>query len=174
MLYNEEKKFLYDRVGKAEMNDPMVYNKYNFQALKGPELKIKLFLYLKDLYLGKSLEVMIQKQIACPHCKGTGADNPNDVVRCQDCEGKGRITRRVDLGGGYYNLFTQTCPRCQGKGEVIGRVCRVCRRQNIIQGLEEFNIKIKPGTASNALLRYTNMGDERLQGAPSDVVFEIV
>ena len=37
------------------MNDPMVYNKYNFQALKGPELKIKLFLYLKDFYLGKSL-----------------------------------------------------------------------------------------------------------------------
>lgn len=35
------------------MNDPMVYNKYNFQMLKGPELKIKLFLYLKDLYLGK-------------------------------------------------------------------------------------------------------------------------
>ena len=25
---------------------------------------------------------MIQKQIACPHCKGTGADNPNDVVKC--------------------------------------------------------------------------------------------
>lgn len=55
------------------MKDPMVYNKYNFQALKGPELKIKLFLYLKDFYLGKSLEVMIQKQIACPHCHGTGA-----------------------------------------------------------------------------------------------------
>jgi DnaJ-class molecular chaperone len=44
----------------------------------------------------------------------------------------------------------------------------------IIPGLEEFNIKIKPGTASDANLRYTNMGDERLQGAPSDVVFEIV
>lgn len=41
----------------------------------------------------------------------------------------------------------------------------------IIPGLEEFNIKIKPGTASDALLRYTNMGDERLSGAPSDVVF---
>lgn len=24
------------------------------------------------------------------------------------------------------------------------------------------------------MLRYTNMGDERLQGAPSDVVFQIV
>lgn len=44
----------------------------------------------------------------------------------------------------------------------------------IIPGLEEFNIKIKPGTASNSDLKYTNMGDERLTGAPSDVVFELV
>lgn len=36
VLYNEDKKFLYDRVGRTEMNDPMVYNKFNFQALKGP------------------------------------------------------------------------------------------------------------------------------------------
>ena len=83
VLFNEDKKFLYDRVGKEEMNDPMVYNKYNFQALKGPELKTKVFLYLKDFYLGKKLDVMIQKQMACPHCKGTGADNPHDVVKCK-------------------------------------------------------------------------------------------
>jgi DnaJ-class molecular chaperone len=41
-------------------------------------------------------------------------------------------------------------------------------------GLEEFSIRIQPGTASNALIRYTNMGDERMEGAPSDVIFEIV
>lgn len=50
----------------------------------------------------------------------------------------------------------------------------MCRKQMIIPGLEEFNIKIKPGTPSNSDLRYTNMGDERLTGAPSDVIFELV
>jgi DnaJ-related protein SCJ1 len=94
----------------------MVHNQHNFNLLKGPELKIKLLLYLRDLYLGKSMEVMIQKQIACPHCKGTGADNPYDIVKCKECQGKGRVTRRVELGAGFYNLFTQTCPKCQGRG----------------------------------------------------------
>lgn len=92
---------------------------------------------------------MIQKQIACPHCHGTGADNPNDIVKCNECQGKGRVTRRVELGGGYYNLFTQTCPRCHGKGEVIGRPCHVCKRQLLIPGLEEFRLKVKPGTPAN-------------------------
>ena len=35
-------------------------------------------------------------------------------------------------------------------------------------------MKVAPGTSSNSDLRYTNMGDERMQGAPSDIVFELV
>jgi DnaJ-class molecular chaperone len=35
-------------------------------------------------------------------------------------------------------------------------------------------LKIKPGQASNSELRYTNMGDERMIGAPSDIVFELI
>ena len=95
-------------------------------------------------------------------------------MTCRECGGNGRIQRRVDLGGGYYNLFTQTCPRCQGKGKVIGRKCHICKSQKIIPGIEEFALKIKPGTPSNSDLRYTNMGDERMIGAPSDIVFELV
>lgn len=112
--------------------------------------------------------------MACPHCKGTGAENPYDIVTCQECGGQGRITRRVELGGGYYNLYTQVCPRCQGKGKVIGRKCHLCHAQKIIPGVEEFTLKVVPGTPSNSDLRYTNMGDERMQGAPSDIVFELV
>ncbi len=117
------------------MNDPNVYHEFDFNQLKGPELKIKVFLELKDFYLGKELDVMVEKQVACPHCKGTGAENPYAVVQCRECGGKGRITRRVELGGGYYNMYTQVCPRCQGKGKVIGRKCHLCSSQKIIPGI---------------------------------------
>lgn len=141
------------------MNDPNVYHEFDFNQLKGPELKIKVFLELKDFYLGKELDVLVEKQVACPHCKGTGAENPYDVVTCHECSGQGRVTRRVELGGGYYNMYTQICPRCQGKGKVIGRKCHLCNSQKIIPGVEEFTLKVKPGSASNSDLRYTNMGD---------------
>lgn len=71
-------------------------------------------------------------------------------------------------------MFTQTCPRCAGKGKVIGRKCHLCKEQKIIPGIEEFTIKIKPGVASSEKLKYMNMGDERLHGAPSDIIFELV
>jgi DnaJ-related protein SCJ1 len=116
----------------------------------------------------------VEKQVACPHCKGTGAENPYDIVTCHECNGQGRVTRRVELGGGYYNMYTQVCPRCQGKGKVIGRKCHLCHSQKIIPGVEEFTLKVKPGSASHSDLRYTNMGDERMQGAPSDIIFQLV
>lgn len=156
------------------MNDPNVRNEFDFNQLKGPELKIKVFLELKDFYLGKELEVMVEKQVVCPHCHGSGAENSYDIVPCKECGGKGRVTQRVELGGGYYNLYTQVCNKCQGKGKVIGRKCHVCHSSKIIPGIEEFKLKVQPGTESNSDLRYTNMGDERMQGAPSDIVFELV
>lgn len=72
-MYDPDKKFLYDRVGIEKMNDPNIYQQFDFNQLKGPELKIKVFLELKDFYLGKELDVLVEKQVACPHCKGTGA-----------------------------------------------------------------------------------------------------
>ncbi len=65
------------------MNDPNLYHEMNVDAMKGPELKIKVFLELKDFYLGKELDAMVEKQIACPHCHGTGAENPYDIVACR-------------------------------------------------------------------------------------------
>ena len=34
-LYNEEKKYLYDRVGAEKMNDPNIQQDKNLHALKG-------------------------------------------------------------------------------------------------------------------------------------------
>jgi DnaJ-class molecular chaperone len=34
---------------------------------------MKINLPLKDFYIGKTVTVLVEKQVACPHCKGTGA-----------------------------------------------------------------------------------------------------
>lgn len=133
---DEHKKYLYDRIGKEKLNDPQVEMQFDLRSLKGPELRMKVFLPLKDFYLGKEFPVLVEKQVACPHCKGTGAENPHDIVRCMDCGGQGRINKRMDMGNGFYNIFTSVCPRCEGKGKVIGRKCHLCNGQKITQGLE--------------------------------------
>ena len=38
---------------------------------------------------------------------------------------------------------------------------------------EEFTVKIEPGTSNYDVLKYINMGEERLQGAPGDLFIRI-
>jgi len=39
--------------------------------------------------------------VLCPHCRGTGADNPEDVEVCSQCNGNGQITETKRLGPGF-------------------------------------------------------------------------
>ncbi len=49
---------------------------------KGPSFTIDLDATLEDLYNGRTLTVTHKKQILCPVCRGTGAQNPDDVRIC--------------------------------------------------------------------------------------------
>ena len=72
--------------------------------------------------------------MACPHCQGSGAQNDYDIVRCQECQGQGKKTKRVPVGGGYYNMMQQECPRCKGEGKIVGRKCNTCDGNKIMAG----------------------------------------
>jgi len=56
---------------------------------KGPTLNIKLAVSLEDIYNGKTVEIFMTKQQICPHCRGSGADNYDDIKTCNSCNGKG-------------------------------------------------------------------------------------
>ncbi len=37
----------------------------------------------------------------CPHCRGSGADSPEDVHVCDHCKGHGVVTETKRLGPGF-------------------------------------------------------------------------
>lgn len=59
------------------------------QEAKGPPLTVKVPVTLEDIYNGREVEMFMTKRIICNHCRGTGADSPDDVVTCNKCAGKG-------------------------------------------------------------------------------------
>jgi len=52
-------------------------------------LTIKVPVTLEDIYNGREVEMFMTKRIICNHCRGTGADSPDDVITCNKCAGKG-------------------------------------------------------------------------------------
>lgn len=53
VLMDEHKKYLYDRLGKDKINEQNIEMQFDLRNLKGPELRMKVYLPLKDFYLGK-------------------------------------------------------------------------------------------------------------------------
>lgn len=64
-------------------------------------MEINLYVSLEDIYLGKTLKFLITKETICNHCRGSGAENPDDVKICDMCDGRGVYFRRINVGGGY-------------------------------------------------------------------------
>ena len=54
-------------------------------------MSIKIRVSLEDLYNGKEMEVKYTRNTICPHCRGNGAENPDDVKECPQCKGQGMI-----------------------------------------------------------------------------------
>jgi DnaJ-related protein SCJ1 len=71
----------------------------------GPGIKIKVKVSLEDLYNGKEMEVKYTRNIICPHCRGSGANNPEDVKECPKCRGQGVIIREQQLAPGFVQQF---------------------------------------------------------------------
>ena len=64
-------------------------------------MTIKLKVSLEDLYNGKDMEIKYTRNTICPHCRGSGADNPDDVEECPKCKGKGIVIETRHLGPGF-------------------------------------------------------------------------
>lgn len=57
-------------------------------------MNLKVRLTMEQIYVGHDVEVTYNRKIICPHCRGSGADSPEDVVKCTKCDGKGHTIQK--------------------------------------------------------------------------------
>jgi len=55
---------------------------------------IKIPVTLEDIYNGREIDIFMTKRIICEHCRGSGADSPEDVKSCPDCNGVGKTMKK--------------------------------------------------------------------------------
>ena len=68
-----------------------IYSHRSQEDRTGPTMTIKLKISLEDVYNGRDMEIKYTRSTLCPNCRGSGADQPEDVKDCPRCDGKGHI-----------------------------------------------------------------------------------
>ena len=56
---------------------------------KGKLFQLTLPVSVEDVYRGKTIKTQYLKDVACDHCRGTGADNAKSLKSCPKCGGNG-------------------------------------------------------------------------------------
>jgi len=140
---------------------------------KGVSQVIELQASLEDLYNGRDFEVLQKRQILCSHCRGTGADDPNDVQNCRACGGTGIKIQEQKLGPGFVQRVQTTCNECGGKGKVSKSICSKCKGTKVQTGEQLLTVFIEKGMPDGHEIISNSDADEIPGEEPGDVVFKI-
>ncbi|OUM62152.1 hypothetical protein PIROE2DRAFT_27510, partial [Piromyces sp. E2] len=114
VLMDDEKRNIYNKFGKDGLKNRQEQrgNPFSFfhnfnnggqeEERKGPSIKIDVAVSLKELYLGTTIDIDVNKRMICPHCGGTGANGYDGFRTCHVCGGTGQKKLQFMLGPGIF------------------------------------------------------------------------
>lgn len=183
VLSDKEKRQRYDNLGMAGLKDTPgfgmnpgdIFNQF-FGGVRtgrsaGPEpLVVGIECSLKDLYLGKTVDIPVDRKIKCDTCKGTGTQSGKAQPKCDQCQGQGVRMMHHQIGPNMYQQVMQPCTKCRGSGEMPASddVCSACSGKKTVSNTKSFKVTIKKGAHHGAKMIFRNEGN-----ANGDLIFVV-
>lgn len=86
------KKYEQEQAGGGQQMDPFAqFFGHKPKETQGPNINLQIRATLEEIYNGLEHEIIYTRQTVCPHCMGSGADDPEAYKKCGKCKGKGKI-----------------------------------------------------------------------------------
>lgn len=134
---------------------------------RGSDLRYNLEITLEEAALGKEVKIDIPRLEACETCSGSGSSS-GSAQTCPMCQGGGQVRRTQ----GFFSIAT-TCPQCSGRGSVVKDPCKSCSGQGLTEKRRTLNIKIPPGVESGSRLKVSGEGESGPNGGPSGDLYVV-
>ena len=137
------------------------------QGRPGTDLRVRLSLTLEEIAEGVERQITLRKFTTCDHCTGSGAEPGTDATdTCPTCQGAGEVRQ---VASSFFGQFVNVtpCPTCDGEGRVITSTCTVCAGEGRVKGEETVTIDVPPGVSSGQYLQIRGSGNAGLRGGPA-------
>lgn len=136
---------------------------------RGSDLRYDIDLTLEEAADGLKTKIRVPRLETCEVCRGSGASEGSQPVRCSTCAGSGQVRYQQ----GFFSV-SRTCSTCRGNGKVIKDVCRGCRGEGRSEREKMLEIKIPAGVDNGSRLRIAGEGEAGELGAPRGDLYVIV
>jgi molecular chaperone DnaJ len=139
------------------------------QVYRGADLRYELELELEQAVFGDTRTVEFTTLAECDECSGSGAAKGSKPVSCETCRGAGQVRMQQ----GFFTV-QQTCPRCQGRGQVVSDPCGKCRGQGRMRKQKTLSVKVPAGVDNGDRIRLSGEGEAGRNGGPAgDLYVEV-
>lgn len=139
------------------------------RATVGDDLQINLTLSFTEAAFGIEKEVSVMRNIECDTCHGSGARKGSGPTTCDFCQGQGEIRRQQ----GFF-MMSQTCPKCQGTGQMIKDPCDTCHGSGKKKKKSNLMVKVPPGIDQGQRLKLSGEGGAGTHGGPAGDLYVLI
>jgi molecular chaperone DnaJ len=139
------------------------------QVYRGADLRYELELDLEQAVFGDTTSIEFTTLTECGECKGSGSAKGSKPVSCETCRGAGQVRMQQ----GFFTV-QQTCPRCNGRGQVVSDPCGSCRGQGRVRKQKTLSVKVPAGVDTGDRIRLSGEGEAGRNGGPTgDLYVEV-
>jgi molecular chaperone DnaJ len=139
------------------------------QVYRGADLRYELELDLEQAVFGDTSNIEFTTLAECEDCSGSGAAKGSKPVACDTCRGAGQVRMQQ----GFFTV-QQTCPRCNGRGQIVSDPCGKCRGQGRQRKQKTLSVKVPAGVDNGDRIRLSGEGEAGRNGGPTgDLYVEV-
>jgi molecular chaperone DnaJ len=124
----------------------------------GSDILERMEITQREASQGVDKRIRVPHTKLCQECRGTGAEKGSKTVTCEECGGKGRLSKTVRIPFGVMETVT-TCARCGGMGKRMEKLCKNCHGHGRIQVVDNIVMKVPKNITSGSRLRLAGLGD---------------
>ena len=133
--------------------------------MKGANVRAGIRISFEEAVFGCEKEIELNLKDECSTCHGTGAKPGSSPQTCPKCNGKGQVVyTQQSLFGMVRNV--QTCPECNGKGKVVKDKCTDCHGSGYITRKRKIQVSVPAGIDDGQSIRIREKGEPGVNGGP--------
>jgi molecular chaperone DnaJ len=136
---------------------------------RGADLRYNLEITLEEAARGTETKIRIPTLEECETCHGTGAKAGTQPQTCPTCQGHGQVRMQQ----GFFSI-QQTCPRCHGTGKIIAEPCSACHGQGRVKKHKTLSVKIPAGVDEGDRIRLAGEGEAGVNGGPAGDLYVMI
>jgi len=127
------------------------------------DMGIELHITFNEAVFGTKKDITYKYKTSCKSCNGTGAKD-GKLQTCPTCDGQGQIYMRQG-----FMTFSQTCPDCHGEGVKAKERCSDCKGLGYVEEETQITINIPKGIDNGNRLRIAGAGNISKRGSRGDL-----